>query len=315
MLDALDRVTGRIGYTINLEQPGMLHVRLLRSTSPHARIVSVDTSRARELPGVALVVTGDDLRCRSDIQLHYGPVFRDQPLLAVDKVRFVGDPVAAVVAGDLDAAQEALDLIEVEYEDLPAIFDPLEALAEGAPLVHEEPPRLGGTFPDLIINAEGGSNACNQFRLRKGDVERGFAEADYVFEDTFSSPAVQHVPFETHTCLAQVENGRVTVWATTQTPHVLRAQLAEVFRLPISAVRVIVPTLGGAYGAKCYPKTEPLTAVLAYLARRPVRLQLTREEQFVTLTKHAVTIRMKTGLRRDGTIVARQSTCYFNTGA
>jgi CO/xanthine dehydrogenase Mo-binding subunit len=315
MLDAHDRVTGRLAYTINIELPGMLHVRLLRSASAHARILRVDVAKAREVPGVWLVVTGDDVRDRADFQPYFGPVFRDQPILAIDKVRFVGDPVAAVVADDLDAAQEALDLIEVEYEDLPAVFDPIEALKDDAPLVHEGPPKLGGTFPDMIINAEGGSNACNQFRLRKGDVERGFAKADYVFEDTFTSPAVQHVPFETHTCVAQVEHGRVTVWATTQTPHVVRSQLAEMFGLPISAVRVVVPTLGGAYGAKCYPKIEPLTAVLAYLVRRPVRLHLTREEQFVTLTKHAVSITMTTGLMRDGTIVARKSTCYFNTGA
>src|SRR6266536_3435788 len=142
MLDAHDRVTGRVAYTINHELPGMLHVRLLRSTSAHARIVSIDTSKAREVPGVWLVVTGDDLKNRSDFQPYFGPVFRDQPLLAIDKVRFVGDPVAAVVADDLDAAQEALDLIEVEYDDLPAVFDPIEALQDGAPLLHEGPPRL-----------------------------------------------------------------------------------------------------------------------------------------------------------------------------
>lgn len=315
MVDAPDRVTGRVPYAININLPGMLHARLLRSTAAHARIVRVDLTRAREVPGVALVLCGDDIRDRKDFTPFFGPVFRDQPILAIDKVRFVGDPVAAVVADDLDAAQQAIDLIEVEYEDLPAVFDAVEALAEGAPLVHEGPPRMGATFADLVINTESNSNACNHFKLRKGDVERGFAEADYVFEDTFSSPAVQHVPFETHACIAQVDDGRVTVWATTQTPHVLRSQLAEMFRLPVSAVRVIVQTLGGGYGAKCYPKIEPVTVALSMLARRPVRLHLTREEEFVTVTKHAVTVKMKTGLKKDGTIIARKSTCYFNTGA
>ncbi len=315
MVDARERVTGTVSYTINLSVPGMLHARVLRSASPHARLVRVDVSRAREVPGVALVLTGDDVRNRKDFKPYFGPVFRDQPVLAIDKVRYIGEPIVAVVADDLDTAQEALDLVEIEYEDLPAVFDAVEALAEGAPLVHEEPPKAGATFADLVINTEVGTNACNHFKLRKGDVDKGFAEADYVFEDTFTSPAVQHVPFETHACVAEVEDGRLTVWATTQTPHPLRAQLAEMFDLPLSNVRVIVPTLGGGYGAKCYPKVEPLAAVLAHLTRRPVRIHLTREEEFVTVTKHGVLVKMKTGLKRDGTIVARKSTCYFNTGA
>lgn len=315
MIDGLDRVRGQIPYVINFELPGLLHAKVLRSTSPHARLVRVDASRARELPGVALVLTGEDVRRRRELKHYFGPVFRDQPILAIDKVRFVGEPVAAVVAEDPDVAQAALALIDVEYAELTPVFDPIEALSESAPALHDNPTTAGVTFADLLINTDGPKNACNQFKLRKGDVEQGFAESDVVFEDTFTSPAVQHVPLETHACVAQVDNGRVTVWATTQTPHILRAQLAEVFMLPVSSVRVVVPTLGGAYGGKCYPKIEPLTAVLAHIARRPVRLHLSREEEFVTITKHAVTIKMKTGLTRDGRILARKSTCYFNTGA
>jgi CO/xanthine dehydrogenase Mo-binding subunit len=315
MIDAVDRVTGRLAYTINFELPGLVHARLLRSTAPHARIARLDVSRARGVAGVTLVLTGDDVRRRRDVTPSFGPVFRDQPVLAIDKVRYVGEPVVAVLAEDPDAAQAALDLVDVEYEHLPAVFDAVEALSERAPLVHETPPTAGATFADLVLHTQGASNICNHFKLRKGDVERGFAESDVVYEDTFSSPAVQHVPLETHACVAQVEGGRVCVWATTQTPHVLRAQLGEMFKLPISAVRVVVPTLGGAYGSKCYPKIEPLTAVLALIARRPVRLHLTREEEFVTVTKHAVNITMKTGLSRDGRILARKSTCIFNTGA
>jgi CO/xanthine dehydrogenase Mo-binding subunit len=315
MVDAVDRVTGQIQYVINFELPGLLHAKLLRSTSPHARIVSIDVSRARELPGVALVVTGDDVRRRGDVSPYYGPVFRDQPVLAIDKVRFVGEPVVAIVAEDVDVAQAALELVEVQYEQLPAVFDALAAVADSAPVLHETRPTAGVTFADLVIHTDGPPNVCNHFKLRKGDVEQGFAEADVVYEDTFSSPAAQHVPLETHACVAQVENNRLTVWATTQTPHIVRAQLAEMFKLPVSNVRVVVPTLGGAYGGKCYPKIEPLTAVLAYLARRPVRLHLTREEEFVTITKHGAVITMKTGLTKDGRILARKCTCYFNTGA
>src|SRR5262249_43513118 len=148
-------------------------------------------------------------------------------VLAIERARFVGDPVAAVVAESLDAADEALGLIDVDYEPLPAVFDPLDALDEGAPLVHPEPPRTGATFADLVIHTQPGSNVCNYFRLRKGDVDTALADADFVLEQTYRSPAVQHVPLETHACLADVRDGRLTVWTGVQTPHLLRSQLAE----------------------------------------------------------------------------------------
>jgi len=315
MLDAVERVTGRVPYTIDIAVPGMLHARLLRSPLPHARIRSIDVTRARRVPGVVAVLTGADLVARGDLQPYFGPVFRDQPILAIDTVRHVGDPVVGVAAADLDAAQEALDLVDVEYDELPAVFSLEEALADGAPLVHEEPPRTGRTFADVIVDAEPGTNICNHFRLRKGDVEAGFGDADEVFDDVFSSPPVQHVPMETHACIADVRDGRVTLWVGTQIPFVVRSQIAEIFGIPQSRVRVIVPTLGGGYGAKCYPKIEPVTAALALAARRPVRLHLSREEEFVTVTKHAARIRLRTGVTRDGRIVARHNTCHFNTGA
>src|SRR4051812_13286959 len=182
MIDARERVTGRIPYVMDVSVPGMLHAKLLRSSAAHARIVRIDTSRAREVPGVIAVVTGADLVDRSDIFPYYGPVFRDQPVLAIDRVRYVGEPVVAVAATDLDAASEAIDLVSVEYEELPAVFDATEALEPGAPLVHEEPPRVGQTFADVIINTEAGTNICNHFKLRKGDVEAGFAASTHIFE-------------------------------------------------------------------------------------------------------------------------------------
>ncbi len=314
MLDAHDRVTGRINYAIDIALPKMIHAKLLRSTSPHARIVSIDTSRAKQVPGVLAVLTGADIAARSDINPWYGPVYRDQPILAIGKVRYVGEPVVAVAAIDTDVAQEALDLIDVVYDELTPVFDVDDAIAAGAPLVHEEPVRTGITFADLILSSDGG-NVCNHFKLRKGDVEAGFAEADHVFEDVFTSPPVQHVPMETHACVADVRNGRITVHAGSQMPSTVRSQLAEIFKVPQSSVRVIVPTLGGGYGAKTYPKLEPITAMLSLVTRRPVRLHLTREEEFVTITKHGVKITMATGVKNDGTIVARRSTCLFNTGA
>jgi len=167
MLDARARVTGRVDYTINHELPA----RVLRSIFPHARIRGIDARRAKDVPGVQLVLTGADLRDREDLFPYFGPVFRDQGILAMDKAHFVGDPVAAVVADNLDIAQAALDLIEADYEELPAVFDPLEALADGAPLVHSEPPRTGATFADLVIHTQANSNVCNYFKLRKGDVD------------------------------------------------------------------------------------------------------------------------------------------------
>ena len=315
MIDARARVIGRADYTIDIELPGMDVAKLLRSTSAHARIAHLDVSRARAVPGVHAVLTGADIQGRTDINPFFGPVFRDRPVLAIGKVRHIGEPVVAVAAVDADAAQEALDLVDVEYDELPAVFDVADALAAGAPLVHEEPPKVGHTFADIILHTESGTNICNGFKLRKGDIERGFAEADEIFEDTFNSPALQHVPLETHCAIAQIENGRLTVWATSQIPYMLRSNLAEVFKLPLSRVRVIVPTLGGAYGSKCYPCIEPIAAVLALVAKRPVKLHLTREEEFVTVTKHAGRITLRTGVRKDGKIVARKSHCLFNTGA
>ncbi len=241
MLDAQARVTGQVPYVMDVTLPGMLHAKLLPSPFPHARIVRVDTSAAQKLPGVVVALSGADIAARTDIQPVFGPVFRDRPILAIDKVRYVGEPVAAVAAVDLDTAAEALELIEVEYEELPAVFDSLEALLPGAPILHEEPPRVGPTFADVIIHADGGSNLCNSFQLRKGNVDEGFAASAHVFEDVFTSPPIQHVPLETHVALASFSGKRLTVWATTQIPYMLRSQLAEVFRLPAADVRVIVP--------------------------------------------------------------------------
>ena len=315
MIDAHERVTGRVPYTIDVRLPGMLEAAVRRSTVPHARLRSVDVSRARAVPGVAAVLTGADIASWPGVRSHFGPVFRDRPILAVDKVRYVGDPVVAVAAVDRDAALEALELVEIAYDELEPVLSLDQALAEDAPLIHEGPPVTGQTFADVIVHAAGGSNICNAFRLRHGDVEAGLAASDHVFEDVFTSPPVQHVPLETHACVAQVAGSGINIWATTQIPFMLRSQLAEIFGLPASRVRVIVPTLGGGYGAKCYPCIEPIAVALSRTTGRPVRLHLSREEEFVTITKHGVRVRMITGLREDGTILARKTTAHFDTGA
>lgn len=316
MVDAVERVTGRIGYAVDLVVPRMLHARLLRSAVPHALIRRLDVSRARALPGVAAVITGADLVAHPDVQPFFGPVFRDQPILAIDRVRYVGEPVVAVAAVDLDTAREALALVEVEYEPLPAVFDAEESTRPGAPILHEGPPRIGRTYADIIVAPGGpGSNVCNHFKLRKGDVERALRDADLVQEDVFTCPPAQPVPLETHVCVADVHAGGMTVWSAMQIPHAARATLAEVFPAYAGKIRVVTPPLGGGYGAKGYPKIEPVTAALSMVARRPVKLHLSREEEFVTVTKHGVRIRMTTGVTADGILVARKAICHFNTGA
>jgi CO/xanthine dehydrogenase Mo-binding subunit len=315
MLDARERVTAGVEFSIDVKLPGMLHAALLRSTAAHAVISRLDVSAARSAPGVHAVLTGEEIAARGDVKPRFGPVLRDQPILALGKVRFAGEPVVAVAAETRDDALAALELVEVELEELPGVFTIDDALAADAALVHEEPPAPGPTFADVILHDGAGSNLCNSFRLRRGDVEQGFAEAAHVFEHVFTSPAVQHVPLEPHCCVADVRPGRIVIHAGSQIPYMVRSQLAEIFGLPVSAVRVIVPLLGGGYGAKCYPNIEPIAACLSLVARRPVRLALAREEEFVTITKHAVRVRMKTGLRADGTIVAREVTAHFNTGA
>jgi CO/xanthine dehydrogenase Mo-binding subunit len=316
-LDYETKVTGKAQYLADMIVPGMCHGKILRSPYPHARIKKIETAKARKVPGVVAVLTRDDILHDEGIEPYYGPVFKDQTILAVEKVRHVGDPVAAVAALTVDAADEALRLIEVEYEELPAVLDVQQALKPGATLVHESIKLPTSGFADLVeIKPVEGTNICTHFKLNRGDIDKGFAESDHVFEDTFTLPATQHSFLETHACIASVEPaGRITVWATTQNPFVVRTQLANIFKVPVSKVRVIVPYLGGGYGGKVYPKIEPITVALAQKAGRPVRVVLSREEVFYTITKHAAVIRMKTGVKKDGTLIARECEIHLDTGA
>ena len=316
-LDYETKVTGRAQYLADMSVPGMCHGKILRSPYPHARIIRIDTSKAQKVPGVMAVLTRDDILHDEGIEPYYGPVFKDQTIVAVEKVRHVGDPVAAVAALTVDAAEEALKLIEVDYEELPAVLNVHEAIKENPTLVHEKVRIPESGFADLAeLKPIDGTNICTHFRLNRGDIDKGFAEADQIFEDTFTLPATQHCFLETHACIASVEpGGRITVWATTQNPFVVRTQLANIFKVPVAKVRVIVPYLGGGYGGKVYPKVEPITVALAQKAGRPVRVVLSREEVFYTITKHAAVIRMKTGVKKNGTLTARECEIHLDTGA
>lgn len=315
-LENRDKITGQIVYTINMELPGMLHAKVLRSPVAHARLARIDASRAEALPGVRCVLTRDDLT-GGDIDPYFGPVIRDQPIVAIDKVRYVGDAVAAVAADTEQIAEEALRLIEVEYDELRPLVDPLEAAQETAPLIHEslQPAQVFADVKSLHVGA-GRRNAASYFKLRKGDVDAGFAVADLVVEDEYYVPPVQHAALEPHAALAQVHaDGRIEVWSCNQNPSVVREQVASVFRTPLSRVRVAVPYVGGGYGAKTYAKLEPLAVALARKAGRPVRLIASREDVFYIVARHAVRTRLKTGVTTDGQLVARQAELYYDKGA
>src|SRR5262245_13344820 len=316
-LDYETKVTGHAQYLADMSVPGMLHGKILRSPYPHARITRIDASKARKVPGVMAVLTRDDILNREGIEPFYGPVFKDQTIVAIEKVRHVGDPVAAVAALTVDQAEEALKLIEVDYEELPAALNVQDAIKQNPTLVHEMVRIPESGFADLAeLKPVDGTNICTHFRLNRGDIQKGFAESDQVFEDIFTLPATQHSFLETHACIASVEpGGRITVWATTQNPFVLRTQWANIFKVPVAKVRVIVPYLGGGYGGKVYPKVEPIAVALSQKAGRPVRVVLSREEVFYTITKHAAAIRMKTGVKKDGTLVARECEIHLDTGA
>jgi CO/xanthine dehydrogenase Mo-binding subunit len=298
LLDAVDRVTGRVAYTASLSFPGMLYGKVLRSFLPHARIVSIDTSAAEALPGVAAIVTRDDFN-EGGLNPVYGSG-ADQTVVAMERVRFIGEPVALVAAESETIAEEALSLIEVEYEELPAVFDVFEAMAEGAPLIHEDHP----------------NNVLTHAKLRHGDVEAGFAEADLIVEETYTSPVAQQAMLEQQSAIGQWQDGRLTLWTASQSPYTVRRAVSGILGVPPEEVRIVVPPLGGGFGGKGNVRTQPQAAALAWkVGGRPVRLVLKRDEEFVTVTKHQAILHIKSGVKSDGTFTARQIDVYWNAGA
>ena len=313
--DAHPKVTGRALHVGNIEMPGMLQVAVLRSPYPHARILRIDKSKAEALAGVGAVLTGADIANMPGVDPHFGPAFRDQPILAVEKVCHVGDPVVAVAAVDNRTAEDALQLVEIDYEPLPAVFDVLKAVTKESPLVHEQH-RPAKAFADLAhVKAGEQSNICYQFKLRVGDVDKAFAEAERIFDDTFTSPPAQHVPMEPHVTLAYLdEHERLNIWTASQSPSYVRTEIAATFGIPMHRIRVRVPYLGGGYGAKLYAKLEPLVTALTLITKKPVRYALTREEEFLTITKHKVVTKIKTAIK-NGAITARKCEVFWDTGA
>ena len=310
--DAREKVTGRAVYTVDLRVPGMVDGFVLRGPHPHARVVSIDTAEAERVPGVLCVFTRADV---ADIDPHFGQALLDQPLIALDKVRFVGEPVAVVVAADGAAAQEALGKIRVEYDPLSAVMTIDEALAPGAPALHGRRP-LSPLSPDVRdVKPDPERNICNRWTYERGDVAAAIAKADHVFDHTFTLPAVHHFFLEPLAAVAAFEGDSLTLWVGTQTPFALRQMLSSMFHLPLSRVRIIVPFVGGGFGGRELIAASPLAAAVSRKAGRPVRIALSSEETCRTIARHAARIRIRSAVTRDGRITGREAQLLWQTGA
>ncbi len=286
---------GQTSYIDDLAFPGMLYAKIRRAGIASARIKRIDTSAAEAMPGVMAVVTGRDIAVNS-----FGPSYQDQPVLADDIVRHAGDGVAAVAAVTEQIAAEAAQRIVVEYEKLPVVLDPLEALREDSPLVHAP-----------------NSNIYASKVIRKGDIDKAFAQSDHIFEGRFTTQMVEHVSLEPHAAIANWDaNGRLTVWVTIGRITLAQADLARTLKLPMSRVRVIATIVGGNFGGKNEITQEPVLAMLSRKTGRPVKGVFTRGDEFIsTTTRHPCIMEYKTGVTRDGRILARKVRLILDGGA
>jgi CO/xanthine dehydrogenase Mo-binding subunit len=313
--DGVAKVTGTATYASDITLERMAWAKLLRSPFAHAKILSIDLSEAKRQPGVIDVLTGNEL---GPLHPYYGHAVKDHPLLAIGKVRFVGEPVAAVIAEDELSAQEALDKIKVDYEELTPVLEVKTALAPGAVLVHGTD-YLGGAFRgfDDFTDFPGSTkNICQDVHVEWGDVDAAFASAAHIVEGEFYFPMVYAYAMEPYVAVADYDpNGQLTVYSSAQHPFMVRHDLAEVFDLPLNRVRVIVPYVGGGYGSKSYTKIEPLTAACSWKVSRPVKLQLNVEEAFLTTRSDDARVYIRTAADRNGKLVAKQATIHLNTGA
>src|ERR1044071_615056 len=290
-VDGVDKVTGKAKFVGDITVPGMLYGKILRSPFPHARIRAIDAKEAEALPGVAAVLTASDI---ADLN----PIYNGRPIIAINKVRYVGEPVAAVAASDPATAEEALERIQVDYEELPAVVGIEAATAKDAPLVHDDKAGNIGTHE----------------KVRRGDADAGFAESDEIVEDTFTFPMVYHYAMEPHSVIAHHDGDEITVWSSAQHPFQVRGDIAKLFKVPAAKVRLIINYLGGGYGSKSYTKFEPLVVGLARKAGQPGRICNSVGASMVTVRRHGARVRIKTGVKRDGTIMAREAEIYLDTG-
>ncbi|MGE5218096.1 MAG: xanthine dehydrogenase family protein molybdopterin-binding subunit [Chloroflexota bacterium] len=307
-VDNVGKITGEARYTSDVHLPGTLWAKTLRSPYSHARILRMDTSRAEKAPGVRAVLTGADVR-----GILYGRRYRDISVLAQGKVRFLGERVAAVAADTLEQAEEALELIQVGYEELPAVFDPIAAVQEGAPIVHPDV----ASYKGLPKPLEQPTNRFVHDVFTRGDIGVGFAQSDLIIENTFTVPRVHQSFIEPHCCLVWIdEQGRVQMWSPNKVPHGLKQSMAQAFGIPKEKIRVNPVAIGGDFGGKGAPIDEPICYLLALRSGRPVKMVMEyREEFFAGAPRHAAVMKLKTGVKRDGMIIAHEMDAYLDAGA
>ena len=310
-VDAREKLAGSAEYTGDLHPPSMLYGAVLRSQFAHAEIESIDTTGAEATDGVIAVLTGDDL---TDLDPYYGHALRDRPIIAIGKVRFVGEPIAVVAAKSQTIADAALSAIDVSYRMLPHATTLDRALAPDAPLVHEGPVRPGlahglGKLPER----EG--NVCYRYGFSFGDVDAAFARAAVVVDDEYVFPAVYQYSMETHTTIAHHRGREITVWSSCQHPFLVRQEISELFEVPLDDVRVIVPYLGGGFGSKSYTKMEPLAVAISRKAGLPVRIMNRVDESMVTTRRHNMKCRMRTAASAEGQLLGRVVEMWLDTGA
>jgi len=305
--DGKEKVTGVGRYTADLTLTGQLHAKFRYADHTHARITRIDVSKARALPGVLAVLTHEDVP-----DLKYGGMVQDRRLFARDKVLWEGDVIAGVAALTPEIAEQAVGVIEVDYEPLPPVVDFEAATAEGAQLVHEDWESDSG---DETMGREG--NRIGYSTIVKGDADAAMASADVVVKGRYVADCSQGVPIEPRAVIAQWQGDRVTIWTSTQVPYAARSGVANTLQIPESDVRIIVPLLGGGFGAKCDFHFEGHVAALARAARRPVKLVFSRHEEFVAVDhrREGMIIELETGARRDGTLVARRGRLVLDKGA
>jgi CO/xanthine dehydrogenase Mo-binding subunit len=307
-VDNTAKVTGDAHYTSDVLLPGTLWAKSLRSPHPHARIVRLDTSRAEKFPGVRAVLTGNDVR-----GILYGRRYRDISVLAQDSVRFMGERVAAVAADTLEQAELALDSIDVQYQELPAVFDPVAAAKDGAPIIH---PNVN-SYKGLPKQFDKPTNAFVQDVFTRGDITEGFAQADVIVENTYTVARVHQAFLEPHCCLVWIdEHERIQMWSPCKVPQGLKESMNQAFGLAKDKIRVNPVAIGGDFGGKGAPFDEPICYLLALRTGRPVKMVMEYREEFIAgAPRHAAVMRLKTGVKRDGTIVAHEMEAFLDAGA
>ena len=315
MLETPLVATGNAVYPSDIQLQGMLVGKILRSPHAHAKILNIDVSDAEKLPGVAAMITAKDLP-----NVRYGSAVKDRFVIANDTVRFVGEAIAAVAATDPDVAERALKKIIVDYEILPSVFDAEVAMSDKTPAVLHPDYDSYSTKSAAQVYAshviKGVPNLCNHYSIRRGDVEAGFAKADYIIENRYVTAFSQHCALEPHSTVAQGTNdGGVTIWTGAIIPHRIVKQLSEALQLRPSKVRIVQTMVGGSYGVKCSMEIEPIVAALSLKTHKPVKIVLSRREEFLTMVRHPFVVYVKDGVTKDGRIVARSIKCILNGGA